>query len=132
MLSDAEVVCEFMEEQGVPYNGVSRRWFWHIIRCPGLDADLPCTLDLDTLRKVQERLTDEQWRAYAALLSGVQMRTGVRVAFSTCKALIHASAEQKIVALACVLRGLTVTERGASAEGNSSTGKGVVQGEEKR
>ena len=60
---------------------------------------------LDRLRRVEERLTDAQWRDYRREFRGVVERpNGTWPLGDRIKDALHASAEQKIAALASVLR----------------------------
>jgi len=103
-LSDAEVICMWMEPR--PKDGSGSKvatpesrwwvysyevrvhifhWKWH-----------PNTLDLDALHEVEAKLSDEQQWAYIEALRGkYNMPTWH---------FVHASAEQKIKALAITLR----------------------------
>ncbi len=140
MLSDAEVICAFMEPRpDAPPNqhGANElwwRWGWRSVG-PSLPQQqppheycwLPRRITLDAIHEVEERLTDRQWTTYQN-----RLEIDGPAEWQRQKRWVHVSAEHKIRSLAAVLRGLTVTERAASAEGNSSPENGVVQGEEKR
>jgi hypothetical protein len=62
----------------------------------------PVRLTLDALHEVEARLTDEQWGAYREWFMVDHQMDRHRVPFGTY--LLHASSEQKIKALAEVLR----------------------------
>jgi hypothetical protein len=121
-MTDAEVICAFMEpiskwtnaakKQGIGPDG-HRTWVWWEWR-PMTDPFIfPKRLTLDRLREVQERLTDAQWESYEEQMTGQQVfdeMDGVYRSpkfprgWSVERFLLHASAEQKIAALAAVLR----------------------------
>ena len=103
---------EFMEPR--PKCHIGMVWFedqcyptawWRKIG--GTNKTDPAILTLDRLHEVESRLTDEQWRHYCSLMFQHTKRpdanpiqdllTGAR------KTLLHASAAQKIAALATVL-----------------------------
>jgi hypothetical protein len=109
MLSDQEVICAWMERrpkdgdspQTVSESGwwaaiwsvFNQRWQWH--------PDNRRTESLDALWEVEERLTGAQSWPYSDLLCrAVWEAAGSEVTF----AVIHATPEQKIRALAQVLR----------------------------
>ena len=82
MKTDEEIIADFMRA-----NGGDRLWGGKFIRR---------ILNLDTLHLVEEKLTEDQWEAYEETLEGE---------YWACERfLIHLSAEQKIKALATVLR----------------------------
>jgi hypothetical protein len=61
-------------------------------------------LTLNECHEVEERLTDEQWAAYGEIhFLRAEALCGGRDDFR--KGMLHATAEQKIAALASVLRG---------------------------
>ncbi len=134
MLSDAEVICGFMEPRPSRQRGDSAGCpgqFWRYDRETHADLGVPARLTLDALREVEERLTGKQWSNYIARIFEETNSQGATVG-GRWRHVIHASAEQKIRALAAVLRGLAPKEPEVTAEGNSSPEKGAVQGEEKR
>lgn len=112
MLSDAEVIASFMdgpkpdircEEVEWPFvgrnaNGRRYTWWRWERNCYG---HLTIDISLNECHAVEARLTDEQWWAYERELRSVPfdglMNTAARV-------FVHATAEQKIKALASVLR----------------------------
>lgn len=99
-LSDAEVICEFMEPRR-PWEGPwwKIRGPWDDVATPDNSRHVPRTLTLNECHEVEGWLTDEQWRAYRnAILRGADMMGPWMVR------LIHATAEQKTAALASVLR----------------------------
>lgn len=84
-MTDAEVICTFMEPKPDPEE--LRLW-------------LPGSLTLDALWEVEERLTAEQFAAYIERLEDGWDINGLARDYG----LVHARAEQKIKALAAVLR----------------------------
>lgn len=106
MLSDAEVVCTFMELKPMPIAGFKRVYAagakWWAYR---EDEWEPAALTLDALHEVEARLTESQWKAYG---ENVVRET---TAGYWPRNLLHASAEEKIRALATVLRA-TVEPKG--------------------
>lgn len=110
-MTDAEVICSFMEKtpRRVRYfdEHMSSATWWRrdIVQNNGqgiVYSDwTPCELTLDALREVQRRLTDEQWHEYERGLRCVPFDGPVN---SVTRVFIHATAEQKIRALAVVLR----------------------------
>ena len=103
-----EAVCEFMERCPAtlpldfrPWRGISLGGWW--VSTPIVKMECvwtPCTLDLDRLREVEERLSLEQWSDYDRLLSSSREQTKKAHWWA-----IHASAEQKTMALATVIGG---------------------------
>lgn len=92
-MTDEEVIASFMEPKPT-WSSSDRNgeWWWcwdHRWHS--------CKLDLDALHEVEARLTNEQWDAYANLMMDPAGIHHTRF-------LLHASAEQKIEALAAVLR----------------------------
>lgn len=103
-MTNAELLCDFMEPRPKCHyadswtarkHGVNPKW-WMMVR----GTWRPIILDLDLLREIEERLTDEQWRTYwhdgilAHSVLGCAMHQHYRA-----KVFLHASAEQKIQAL---------------------------------
>ncbi len=120
-MTDEEIICGWMEpkppEDSAPlsrtYRGdiFSDGEFWMADEYTTVWHVVPLTLDLDALHLVEARLTDIQWATYQLALASVidpkkriseqellAMRPWVWKLFQ------HASAEQKIKALAAVLR----------------------------
>lgn len=100
-LSDEEVICSAMEARvslpNIWVMGVSKGGWWFFRQATGW---VPINLTLDRLHIVEERLSEEQWGTYAdAIADGCGDSL-----LEESKALIHASAEAKIRALAAVLR----------------------------
>lgn len=97
-LSNEEVICTFMEPKPrfteVPDVSVGRWWVWFA------DANEPIALTLDRLHLVEARLTN-QWGSYVN-----EMLKDNPSVWTEAKLLLHATAEQKIRALASVLRPL--------------------------
>lgn len=93
--SDEEVICEWME----PGREIPGNWMQYIGWGRGWR---PCTLTLDRLHEVEARLTDEQWKPYIMKLLPWQSLNKLYVEQLFC--LLHATAEQKIKALAAVIQ----------------------------
>jgi hypothetical protein len=118
-MSDEEIICQFMEPRPKP-RGLSVTATWWTTRTlltgtgPGghfgsyqvapLIEICPAGQRLGMLYEVEERLTGEQWCWYEA-----QLR---RITGGTPRQIIHASAAQKIKALAAVLRSSDGDARG--------------------
>lgn len=83
-MSDVEVIKTFM-------GWTSPYWQCH-------------SLTLNECHEVEARLTDEQWYQYRENLLGFVVLA--RINFDDCKEMIYASVEQKVKALAAVLRSL--------------------------
>lgn len=103
-LSDETVICQYMETPPVirdlMYGFASPDHWWR--REAGLDGSRywrPNTLTLDMLHKAEMKLPDELWGEYARLI--LLENKGV-VLYE--KRLVHAGLQQKIRALAGVLR----------------------------
>lgn len=99
-MTDDETICNFMEPNAEAL--ATDDLHWHgIVSKPGGGWRIsgPRTLDLDALWEVEELLTDEQWDAYQQLM--LPIRTGRRYRSG------HATAEQKIKAIAKVLHAST-------------------------
>jgi hypothetical protein len=103
--SNEEIICGWMEPKPWEEPGQttpkallgSSWWDWAISY-----GSFPKPLTLDRLHEVEGRLTDEQWGQYATALSDLTPEyTGI---VQTMKLYIHATAAQKIKALAAVLR----------------------------
>lgn len=95
-MTDAEVICAWMEPRpGSAAEAYNSRWWngspWTELR--------PFNLTLDALREVESRLSEAQWDRYEALALKWRYEYS-----SSYRAALHASAEQKIKALAAVLR----------------------------
>lgn len=110
-MSDEEVICAWMEPR--PETPAVRDWltrysdqlWWVLTDKPdGSPAGwLPGKLTLDRLRLVEERLTEEQWARYGELhFLRAEALCGGRDDFR--KGMLHASAAEKIRALAAVIR----------------------------
>jgi len=89
-MSDEAVICKFMEPKCYGYP------WWS---CQG-SFIAPRALSLDALWEVEERLTRMQWNAYLKLLSDGNILAN----FKEYRMVAHATAAQKIAALATVLR----------------------------
>jgi hypothetical protein len=104
LMSDEETICEFMESKPEMRqdDAVWWRWGWvprigsSLFQPPGY-CWLPVRLTLDALHKVEAKLTDEQWDRYS---SEFDYPASAR----NRKSLLHATAAQKVKALAAVLR----------------------------
>lgn len=96
-LFDQEVICGFMEPvvgfRGCDFPRSLKGWWTAELGQP----KQPRELTLNECHAVEERLTDEQWDAYEELFDSV-------ILWGRERSLLHASAEQKIRALAAVLR----------------------------
>lgn len=100
-MTDAEIICEFMEPRPSGYaSGKGMKWWYpsagYVSTAPFPVA--PIELDLDALWLVEDKLSDEQWQEYASLMMDPSGERHTRF-------LIHATPAQKISALARVLRG---------------------------
>lgn len=101
MSTNAEVIASFMEPipKTEDYNtdDFSPDGWWEAVfqteYCVGWT---PCRLTLNECREVEARLTDEQWRDYLNAFPDDWI--------GYTQFWVHASAEQKIVALATMLR----------------------------
>ena len=115
-MTDAELICTFMEphapKDGTGYpSGVLKKfspegwWRYSMVSClwklPTLTVGSPLE-SLGRLHLVEERLTERQWRDYQRLLTEPVWSSSNPAVDG--KAMIHATAEQKIRALAAVLR----------------------------
>lgn len=102
--TDEEVICEWMEpkpEDLNPHVGllVSKGEWWYRYT---LDKTwTACKPNLDRLHEVEARLTDEQWERYLDQLVDDDAISGYQTERDIC----HATAAQKIAALAAVIRG---------------------------
>jgi hypothetical protein len=113
-LTDAEVICGFMEERPVKHSGVGHDTPWwyaanHFIDQDETETEYVPIFDacaeiekLGRLREVEERLTELQWTHYKYCLTDTSIR---RHGCGLTQFFIHASAEQKTQALAAVIRG---------------------------
>jgi hypothetical protein len=106
-MTDAEVICEFMEPkpttpQPVGLYDESPGGWWTLHP----DGWVPNCDSLDRLREVEARLTEEQWLRYVDALIDHMPE------FPRKGEIIHASAEQKIAALAAVIRSNAEGARG--------------------
>jgi hypothetical protein len=100
-VSNEEIICTWMEPKPTMSEAMAEGWAF---RWWGRDRK-PCRqLDLDALREVQERLTDEQWADYEDGILNQWSATADRYRESTAKFCLHATPEQKIAALGSVLR----------------------------
>lgn len=112
VMTDAEVICGWMQPKPA-LRQTEGEWElaicatslgWWLLTTTGYERGdepiiVPADLTLDRLREVEARLTEEQWVHYGILMENRPV--GMRLS----KALLHASADQKIKALAAVLRG---------------------------
>lgn len=113
-LTDAEVICSFMEpppklkRNGQLPAGVwhgSLKWWTH--RAMTNPFLFPRPLTLNECHEVEAQLSDEQWGAYyRALVVRADQRdiNGRMLASMSNRDAVHASAEEKIRALAATLR----------------------------
>lgn len=98
-MSDAEIICAFCEPKPtdtLPDTVRGTKW-WRLSLKGYLARWIPKYLGLDALHEVEARLTDEQWDRYASLMMDP---AGIRHT----RFLLHATAGEKIKALAAVLR----------------------------
>jgi hypothetical protein len=110
-LSDAEVLCGFMEARPMDIPVVGGSVWWPLVgnisptRKPVLEVCHKIE-KLGLLHLIEKRLTAEQWVDYFDGLSGQPPREKppCGYAYELSKRLIHATADQKIKALAAVLR----------------------------
>lgn len=113
------VICEWMQEKPKDGHGprvetpemVGHWWYYNYSTRPVIATEphgrrefvwtwhANESLTLDDLHQVEERLSDKQWDRYDRLLGRIS-RSGLTPHFGY----IHASAEQKSIALAAVLR----------------------------
>jgi hypothetical protein len=118
-LTDAEVVAQFMEpkpnalDPSISFTGARSPegfWIWYVRPArwefdwnPVFDETFGCLERerLAFLRLVEARLTPDEWSRYMAAVPP----SSDLIRFSVIKALLHASAEQKLAALASVIRG---------------------------
>lgn len=96
-MSDEEIICTWMEPPTTAR--FPERW-WYAIG----SKRQPCTLDLDALHEVEARLTYHQLLQYQQLLLNQQIFMLMQVNYEDLWRLLHASAADKIKALATVLR----------------------------
>lgn len=120
--SDAEVICAWMEPKPtLPdyWTGTERspsRWWILVGTNGGGMAWLPITLNLGALWVAENRLTDErQWEYIEALRENRNAPTW---------GFLHATAEQKIKALALVLRNTPTQLPRPAADAPSPDSKG--------
>lgn len=115
-MNDAVIVCTWMEPDlpnpSVVYSAHSPLWWWFAGRRYSGDDSSPWAwftrdLDLDALWEVEERLPDELWQVYLGTLCGwCNPYDGDSWDFSDTRMIAHATPEQKIAALAAILRPL--------------------------
>jgi hypothetical protein len=105
-LSDAEVICSWMEPRPTSLRGWwrSSAGRWWIRRKRGTVPHNRVNT-LDALWEVQERLTSEQWRLYRREFRlAVEREDGTFPLGERVHDYLHATPKQKIEALAAVLR----------------------------
>lgn len=109
MLTDHEIIATFMEPLPNTAPGFHTAWstlkptWWE--KGPSSEGVMfwvPIPLTLDALHEVEARLTVEQWSRYEPALGSPYAHKSNPITYW--KALIHATAEEKIRALAAVLR----------------------------
>ena len=109
-LSDAEIVCSFMEPKPDAAR-VENDWWTdeiQLIRGEHRSEVVPVDLTLDRLWLVEEQLDDQLWYDYCLSLDGL---IGYKVTTTSLfRSYVHVSAEQKIKALAAILRPLVEKE----------------------
>lgn len=105
MPSDEETICEWMQPKPVRVwsrDSGGREW-WSAVWSSETGWQFhPILLTLDALWEVEERLTEEQWRKYESMSVG-WWSDGPKI-ISGFRAAVHATTEQKIAALAQVIR----------------------------
>lgn len=97
-LNPIEIICDWMELQERIQEG-GQLWkpsLWHLWFSDQTGRPLPVVLTLDALWKVEELLNDRQWVRYIELL-------GCGCRLLRVRRQIHATAQDKITALAAVL-----------------------------
>ena len=109
-MSDAEVICTFCEPrpEGEPTAHLMKTLkFWRVVFASSPTRWTTMPLTLDRLHEVEARLTDEQKDRYSFALSlEVRSINGPSAFYrSELFPCFHADAEQKIKALAQVIRG---------------------------
>lgn len=113
MLSDAEVICNFMEPlESIDCSTGGKRsladWWrreteWSVSL--KWKPWVPATLTLDALHKVEKRLTDDQWWKYEThIIANAPDRDKHQELLELIKCHIHADAPTRTKALAAVLR----------------------------
>lgn len=109
-LTNEEILATFMDPY--PVHGKSDWWqFWQNTE-EGTSGKLPVALNLDRCRLIQDKLDTHQWEDYTeeltrVLYRGVQHLHDGKIITTTAfirRAFIHASAEQRVLALAEVVR----------------------------
>jgi|SRR6266853_4554718 len=103
MPTDEEIIGAFMEPK--PEHSRQSRpgfawWIWNSSH----QEWIPGNLTLDALWQVEERLTEEQWWDYEKRLANGHWSNGPASLLFVIKAHIHATAAEKIKALAEVLK----------------------------
>lgn len=116
---DWDLICTWMEEKPIStvHPGIEEAynvkwwiwgWWYTAPSQPNIERPVaygwkPRSLNIDACHKVEARLTEEQWALYAHhLCAGYDFEDIGLVLY---RDWIHATAEQKIKALAAVLRG---------------------------
>ena len=97
-MTDLEVICAWMADPN--QSGYWGRWWSVTSSDDGAMFKSPKKLDLNDLWEVEEKLTEQQWHFYESELATALGHQRL----STRHAIIHATAEHKILALARVLR----------------------------
>ena len=121
MMTDGEVICAWMEPKPDTYNAATAMAaaksgkdnpIWWVT--DGRTWTLrPRELDLDALWEVQDRLTDEQWERYECEMLAQWTPEAIGLTMhGEVRHYLHATAEQKIRALAAILRPLVGQSRG--------------------
>ena len=101
MQTDAEVVAGFMDPPPSEPLDSSLWWSWEV--SDGRWTSIPSAIlnSLDALRLVEARFTDEQWKEYWWALADSIIPPGTA---PIPRLWLHASAQDKLKALAAVLR----------------------------
>ncbi len=93
-MKNDEIICRWMEPTLSKNSGKWMLW-------TGFNF-LPRHLSLDALHEVEAKLTDEQWTEYRGWFMVEHSMAGHKVPLGSY--LLHVTAEQKITALAAVLK----------------------------
>lgn len=112
-MTNEEIICGWMQPR--PRDGDAEddgKWWrsHNTAICFGEHwITVPADLTLDRLHEVEARLTDEQWEGYIGILAGVPIKRALSthdyyLDHMDERELVHATAEQKIKALAEVIR----------------------------
>lgn len=104
---DTRIICEFMDRcpRSTTRSRDSDSGWWRLVGCVREDGEwIPNAIDLNRAHWVEERLTEEQWNRYINAFATPIDRRLRMFAWDRVSALLHATAADKIKALAAVLR----------------------------